>query len=61
MSTIESICADLGVTIAQCHEPTDPLRTKAGQTLRRMLLERGEDMSSSRCARSWNHLAMNAR
>jgi hypothetical protein len=42
MSTVESICADLGITIAQCHEPTGPLRTKAGQTLRRMILERGE-------------------
>jgi hypothetical protein len=37
MSTIESICVDLRITIAQCHEPTGPLRTKAGQTLRRML------------------------
>jgi hypothetical protein len=42
MSTIESICADLGITIAQCHEPTGPLRTKAGQTLRRMLLDHGD-------------------
>jgi hypothetical protein len=42
MSTVESICADLGITIAQCHEPTGPLRTKAGQTLRRMLLEHGD-------------------
>ncbi|HRO25321.1 MAG TPA: hypothetical protein PLR07_13620 [Promineifilum sp.] len=42
MSTIERICADLGITIAQCHEPTGPLRTKAGQTLRRMLLDHGE-------------------
>lgn len=42
MSTVESICPDLGITIAQCHEPTGPLRTKAGQTLRRMLVEHGE-------------------
>ena len=42
MSTIESICADLGITIAQCHEPSGPLRTKAGQTLRRMLLDHGD-------------------
>jgi hypothetical protein len=42
MSTIESICADLGITIAQCHEPTGPLRTKAGQTLRRLLLDHGD-------------------
>jgi hypothetical protein len=42
MSTIESICVDLRITIAQCHEPTGPLRTKAGQTLRRMLLDHGE-------------------
>jgi hypothetical protein len=42
MSTIESICADLGITVAQCHEPTGPLRTKAGQTLRRMLLDDGD-------------------
>jgi hypothetical protein len=41
-STVESICADLGITIAQCHEPTGPLRTKAGQTLRRMILDHGE-------------------
>jgi hypothetical protein len=26
----------------QCHEPTVPLRTKAGQTLRRMLLDHGD-------------------
>jgi hypothetical protein len=42
MSAIESICADLGMTIAQYHEPSGPLRTKAGQTLRRMLLDHGE-------------------
>jgi hypothetical protein len=42
MSTIEGICADLGITIAQCYEPTGPLRTKAGQTLRRLLLDHGD-------------------
>lgn len=42
MSTIERICADLGISIVRCHEPTGPLRTKASQTLRRMLLDHGE-------------------
>ena len=41
MGTIESICADLGITIAQCHEPSGPLRTKAGHA-RRMLLDHDE-------------------
>lgn len=42
MSTIEKICADLGIELIPCNVTVTPMRTKASATLRRMLDQYGE-------------------
>ena len=42
MSTVEQICTDLGIELIPCNVTVTPMRTKAGQTLRRLLARHGE-------------------
>ncbi len=42
MGGVESICADLGIAISECHELSGPMRTKTVQTLRLVHVDNGE-------------------